>query len=134
MPDYKASWRKIQHITQIGTGNYNEKTSKLYTDLSYIAADPQIGKDAVEFFKNVTIGNQDGKYSKLLVAPTGLKSGILHLMDGEIAKGADGFILIKMNSLTDVDVINKLVEASKAGVQVELINCGICCLLPGSKA
>lgn len=122
---------KIQHITQIGTGNYNEKTSKLYTDLSYITADPQIGKDAVEFFKNVSIGNQDGKYSKLLVAPTGLKSGILHLMDGEIAKGADGFILIKMNSLTDVDVINKLVEASKAGVQVELIIRGICCLLPG---
>lgn len=122
---------KIQYITQIGTGNYNEKTSKLYTDLSFMTSDPKIGKDAVEFFKNVSIGNLEGQYSKLLVSPTSLKPKILQLMDGEIAKKEDGRILIKMNSLTDFDVMQKLTEASKAGVKVTLIIRGICCLLPG---
>ena len=122
---------QIQYITQIGTGNYNEKTCKLYTDISFMTSDVQIGKDAVEFFKNVCIGNLGGKYSKLLVSPLGLKSKILQLIDSEIAKKSEGALTFKMNSLTDVDVIEKLVEASQAGVKINLIIRGICCLLPG---
>lgn len=121
----------IQYITQVGTGNYNEKTAAMYTDLSLMTADPQIGKDAAEFFKNMSIGNLDGIYDHLLVSPTSLKPKILHLMDEEIEKGSNGRIIMKMNSLTDKDFMNKVSEASCAGVKVDLIVRGICCLLPG---
>ncbi len=121
----------IQYITQVGTGNYNEKTAAMYTDLSLMTADPRIGKDAAEFFKNMSIGNLDGIYDYLLVSPTSLKPKILHLMDEEIEKGSNGRIIMKMNSLTDKDFMNKVSEASCAGVKVDLIVRGICCLLPG---
>ncbi len=121
----------IQYITQVGTGNYNEKTAAMYTDLSLMTADPRIGKDAAEFFKNMSIGNLDGIYDYLLVSPTSLKPRILHLMDEEIQKGNNGRIIMKMNSLTDKDFMNKVSEASCAGVKVDLIVRGICCLLPG---
>ena len=121
----------VRHITQVGTGNYNEKTAKQYTDVSLITADERIGQDAVAFFNNMALGNLSGHYSRLFVAPTSLKNNILALMDEQIAKGKDGYILLKFNSLTDIDVIAKLREASCAGVTVEMIVRGICCLLPG---
>ncbi len=121
----------IRHITQVGTGNYNEKTAKQYTDVSLITADERIGQDAGAFFNNMALGNLSGRYSRLFVAPTSLKNNILALMDEQIAKGKDGYILLKFNSLTDIDVIAKLREASCAGVTVEMIVRGICCLLPG---
>ncbi|MDY0256819.1 polyphosphate kinase 1 [Gudongella oleilytica] len=122
---------KIKYVTQIGTGNYNEKTAELYTDLSFITGNYEIGEDAAEFFKNMSIGNLNGKYKHLLVAPFGLKAGILSLIDEEITKGKEGRITIKANSLTDIDVINKLSEASIAGVRISMVIRGICCILPG---
>ena len=121
----------VRHITQVGTGNYNEKTAKQYTDVSLITADERIGQDAGAFFNNMALGNLSGRYNRLFVAPTSLKNNILALMDEQIAKGKDGYILLKFNSLTDIDVIAKLREASCAGVTVEMIVRGICCLLPG---
>lgn len=121
----------VRHITQVGTGNYNEKTAKQYTDVSLITVDERIGQDAGAFFNNMALGNLSGHYSRLFVAPTSLKNNILALMDEQIAKGKDGYILLKFNSLTDIDVIAKLREASCAGVTVEMIVRGICCLLPG---
>ncbi len=122
---------EIQYITQIGTGNYNEKTAAMYTDLSLMTADASIGRDASEFFKNMSIGNISGSYDQLIVAPAGLKQKVLYLMDEEIRKGTNGRIIMKMNSLTDVDFIRKVSEASMAGVKIDLIVRGICCLLPG---
>lgn len=121
----------VSYITQVGTGNYNEKTAAQYTDLSYITADPEIGADAVEFFKNLAIGNLEGEYRRLLVAPNAMKSRLLALIDREIAKGPQGYIFLKLNSVTDLELIRKLHQASQAGVEVEMIVRGICCLLPG---
>ncbi|MCQ5202552.1 polyphosphate kinase 1 [Mordavella massiliensis] len=122
---------EIQYITQIGTGNYNEKTAAMYTDLSLMTADREIGEDAALFFQNMSIGNLDGIYRHLIVSPTSLKPKILQLMEQEIRKGTKGRIIMKMNSLTDVDFIEKAAEASQAGVRVDLIVRGICCILPG---
>lgn len=122
---------EIQYLTQIGTGNYNEKTAKLYTDLSLMTANQRIGADAANFFKNMSIGNLDGVYEHLIVAPTSLKQKILHFMDEEIRKGKNGRIIMKMNSVTDIDFIDKVKDASKAGVKIDLIVRGICCILPG---
>ena len=122
---------EIQYITQVGTGNYNEKTAAMYTDLSLMTVDPRIGQDAAEFFKNMSIGNLQGSYQYLIVSPVSLKSSILQMMDEEIRKGKDGRIVMKMNSVTDVDFIRKVSEASCAGVRVDLIVRGICCILPG---
>ena len=122
---------EIQYITQVGTGNYNEKTAAMYTDLSLMTADTRIGQDAAEFFKNMSIGNLQGSYQYLIVSPVSLKSSILQMMDEEIQKGKDGRIVMKMNSVTDVDFIRKISEASCAGVRVDLIVRGICCILPG---
>ena len=122
---------EIQYITQIGTGNYNEKTAALYTDLCLMTGSKTIGKDAAEFFKNMSIGNLNGIYDHLIVSPTSLKQKVLYLMDEEIRKGTSGRIVMKMNSLTDVDFIEKLARASQAGVKVDLIVRGICCILPG---
>ena len=121
----------IQYVTQIGTGNYNEKTSEQYTDLSLITADQGIGRDAAEFFKNMAVGNLEGSYHNLLVSPSNLKQIILLLIGEETARGSHGRIIMKMNSLTDYDVMEKLAEASRAGVRVDLIIRGICCLRPG---
>lgn len=121
----------LNYITQIGTGNYNESTAKQYTDFALMTANPEIGLDATDFFKNMSIGNLDGKYKHLLQSPTSLKSGLMHLVEREIKKGEDGYILCKFNSLTDKDFIEKFVEASQKGVKVDLIIRGISCLLPG---
>ncbi|HIZ80942.1 MAG TPA: polyphosphate kinase 1 [Candidatus Mediterraneibacter pullistercoris] len=121
----------IKYITQVGTGNYNEKTAKMYTDYSLMTSDQEIGEDAAVFFKNMSIGNLDGAYHHLLVSPKGLKSRVLSLIDDEIRKGERGRIVMKMNSLTDVDFIHKISEASAAGVKIDLIVRGICCILPG---
>lgn len=122
---------EIQYITQIGTGNYNEKTAAMYTDLSLMTANQEIGRDAAEFFKNMSIGNLNGTYNHLIVAPTSLKQKVLRLIDEEIQKGSEGRIIMKMNSLTDVDFIKKISEASCAGVKIDLIVRGICCIIPG---
>lgn len=124
---------KINYITQIGTGNYNEKTVKLYTDLSLITADRVIGQDAMRFFKNMSLSNLKGEYDHLLVAPNSFKDRLLELIDCEIEKasrGEESGIIIKSNSLTDKELIKKLSQASNAGVEVKLIIRGICCLLP----
>ena len=121
----------VRYITQVGTGNYNEKTARQYTDVSLVTSSESIGMDAAQFFNNMAMSNLNGRYNRLLVAPTSLKNNILSLMDGEIAKGSDGYILLKFNSLTDIDMIEKLHEESWAGVTVEMIIRGICCLLPG---
>ena len=124
----------LRYITHLGTGNYNESTSRQYTDLNILTADKKIGEDAVAFFRNVAICNADFTYERLLVAPKTLKSGLIRCIDREIEKakdGKEGYILAKMNSLTDKEIIDKFVAASEAGVKIELIVRGICCLLPG---
>ena len=120
----------IAYITQVGTGNYNEKTARQYTDLSYITSNREIGMDASAFFKDLAIGNLEGTYHRLLVAPNSMKTRITALIDREIAKGPKGYIFLKLNAITDLDLIQKLREASQAGVQVEMIVRGICCILP----
>lgn len=125
---------ELRYITHLGTGNYNESTSRQYTDLNILTADKKIGEDAVAFFRNVAICNADFTYERLLVAPKTLKSGLIRYIDREIEKakeGKEGYILAKMNSLTDKEIIDKFVAASEAGVKIELIVRGICCLLPG---
>ena len=129
----RREYGSIQYITQIGTGNYNEKTARQYTDLSLITANQEIGRDAAEYFANVMIGNLDGQYQHLLVVPHGLKNNILASIDAEIAKaavGAEGSILVKCNSMTDKEILDKLIEASIAGVHITMIIRGICCLTP----
>lgn len=125
------SKNEIRYITQVGTGNYNEKTAKMYTDYSLITSDQEIGEDAAVFFKNMSIGNLDGVYNHLIVSPASLKQKVLSLMDEEIKKGENGRIVMKMNSVTDMDFIKKTAEASRAGVRIDLIVRGICCILPG---
>lgn len=125
---------KIQYITQIGTGNYNEKTAKLYTDFCLMTASEEIGEDAANFFQNMSISNLHGEYKHLLVAPYSLKSRVLEMIDGEIEKAKNGQparIFIKINSLTDRDVIDALARASQAGVEITMNIRGICCLRPG---
>ena len=122
---------EIRYITQVGTGNYNEKTAEQYTDVSLLTANRDIGQDAVEFFKNMSIGELDGEYRHLLVSPCSLKREVLRLMDGEIAKGSAGRMRFKINSLTDMDIIERLRKASRAGVRIDMVVRGICCILPG---
>ena len=124
----------ISYITHLGTGNYNESTAKQYTDLNIITADRAIGEDGAAFFRNVSISNVDGEYSRLQIAPKYFKQKILECLDNEIAKakaGKKGLFIGKMNSLTDKVIIDKLIEASCAGVKIKLIIRGICCFLPG---
>lgn len=124
----------IRHITQIGTGNYNEKTAKLYTDLSLMTADAKIGEEAAEVFHALCLEQLVESTQHLLVAPKCLQNKVLAMIDGEIDKvkaGKEGYIGAKMNALTDKVIIDKLVEASQAGVKIDLIIRGICCLVPG---
>ncbi|MBQ3157932.1 MAG: polyphosphate kinase 1 [Clostridia bacterium] len=123
-----------QYITQIGTGNYNEKTARLYTDISYMTAREEIGRDAVAVFEALLEGETVDHMQTLLVAPHCLQNKLIDMIDGEIAKvkaGRRGLIRLKMNSLTDKTLIDKLVEASQAGVQIDMIVRGICCLRAG---
>lgn len=121
----------ITYITQIGTGNYNEKTAAQYTDLCLMTANADIGREAHSLFNDLAICNLNGEYEHLLVAPQALKRRILALMDEQIAKGEDGRIFFKLNSLTDMEIIAKLREASCAGVRINMMIRGICCILPG---
>lgn len=127
---------KLRYITHLGTGNYNEQTSKLYTDLNIITSDDAIGRDAVAFFRNIAICNTDHVYERLLIAPKSLKSGLIKFIERETEKakaGLPAFIYAKMNSLTDKTIIDKLIAASCAGVTVKLVIRGICCLVPEVK-
>ncbi|MCI9444982.1 MAG: polyphosphate kinase 1 [Oscillospiraceae bacterium] len=125
---------KLSYITQIGTGNYNERTNEQYTDLSLMTANEAIGRDGTAFFQNMLVGSLEGAYRHLLVAPAGIKPKLLELIDGQIARGPEGYICIKANSMTEREVMDKLAEASQAGVQIQLILRGICCLRPGIAA
>lgn len=122
---------QLSYVTQIGTGNYNEKTAALYTDFSLLTASPEIAADAVNFFQNMLIGDLHGSYRRLLVAPSTMKDTLLRLINGEIARGNQGHIILKVNSITERELIDKLAEASQAGVRIDLIVRGICCLVPG---
>lgn len=126
----------VSYVTQIGTGNYNEKTSAMYTDLSLITANQEIGKEAAEVFAALLKGETVEETGLLLVAPKCLQNKVLDMIDEEInhvKKGEKGYIGIKINSLTDKVIINKLIEASQAGVKIEMIVRGICCLIPEVK-
>lgn len=125
---------RISYVTQIGTGNYNEKTAKQYTDLSLMTANKTIGKEAAETFTKLCMEEFIDNTVSLLVAPKCLKREVLQMMNDEInhvKNGEPGYVGIKINSLTDKDIIDKLVECSQAGVKVEMVIRGICCLVPG---
>ena len=125
---------KVKYLTYVGTGNFNAKTAHLYTDYALMTADDAIGRDASMFFRNMGISNLRGSYEKLLVAPSTLKSGLLHLIDEEIAKAERGEpcgIRLKLNSITDRQLIDGLQRAGAAGVRVDMVVRGICCIVPG---
>ena len=125
---------KIQYITQIGTGNYNEKTAALYTDLSLITANREIGREAVEVFKHLALGQFVQHTRYLLVAPDYMKQPLSDLIDRETAlakQGKEARIILKINSLSHKELIDKLLTASQAGVKVILLVRGICCLQAG---
>lgn len=124
----------IQYITQIGTGNYNEKTARLYTDLSLMTANEQIGMDAARVFQALAKGEVVEDMEHLLVAPKCLQSKVIEKIEEQIQKQKNGetaYIGLKMNSLTDKRIIDELIDASKAGVKIDMIVRGICCLIPG---
>ena len=126
----------ISRITCLGTGNFNEKTARLYSDFMLLTAHPGIAEDGNAFFRNLSLGNLRGSYHYLGVAPVGLKPLVMRGIDREISRaraGQSAQVFFKMNSLTDRDVIDRLAEASQAGVRVIMIVRGICCLLPGIK-
>ncbi len=132
----KRGTNGIEYITQIGTGNYNEKTARLYTDLSLMTANEQIGMEAARVFQALTKGEVMHETEHLLVAPKCLQSKIIKMIDEEIQhkrNGEDAYIGLKLNSLTDKRIMEKLNDASKAGVKIEMIVRGICCLVPGVK-
>lgn len=125
----------VSYVTQIGTGNYNEKTSALYTDLSLITGNQEIGKEAAEVFAALLRGETVEETHLLLVAPKCLQNKVLDMIEEiqHVKNGEEGYIGIKINSLTDKVIISKLVEASQAGVKIEMIVRGICCLIPDVK-
>ena len=125
------SRNKTSYLTQIGTGNYNEKTNAMYTDLCLMTADQTIGEDAAAFFRNMLVNKLDGTYQQLCVSPFGIKEMLLQNIDRQIALGQSGYVCIKANSVTEREVIDKLAAASRAGVEIQLIIRGICCILPG---
>lgn len=129
----KKVQNKLSYITYVGTGNFNQKTTHLYSDIALLTADETIGKDAVMFFQNMGISNLKGEYKELLVAPHSLKNNLLALIEREKEKGEKGRILLKMNSLTDRNLIDALADASQCGVKIQMIIRGICSLLPNVK-
>ena len=123
----------VEYITQVATGNYNEKTAKLYTDFSFMTANEPIGQDAKELFDNIQLGNLEGEYDNLLVSPKSMQEGLSRLIDEQIERqkqSHDGYIRIKVNSISDRKLIDKLSEASNAGVHIDMLVRGICCILP----
>ena len=130
----KRSEDRIEYYTQVGTGNYNEKTSRLYTDLSFMTSNVQIGMEAARIFQALAMGQTPDELKHLLAAPNCLQNRVIEMIDGqiELAKsGQPSYIGIKMNSLTDKKIMDKLVEASQAGVKIDMVIRGICCLIPG---
>ena len=130
----RAQGGSFDYVTQIGTGNYNEKTATLYTDLMLLTADREIAADAEDVFSSLLNGTFIDEPRKLLVSPLALRPQVLSMMDGQIElarSGKKGYIAAKINSLNDPAIIDKLVEASQAGVKVELIVRGLCCLIAG---
>ena len=128
--------RGLSRVTCLGTGNFNEKTARLYSDFMLITAHPGIAEDGNAFFRNLSLGNLRGTYRFLGVAPRSLKPLVMGGIDREIARaraGEPARVFLKMNSLTDRDVIDRLADASQAGVEVVMIIRGICCMLPGVK-
>ena len=121
----------LSYITQVGTGNYNEVTGEQYTDLSLITADEAAGLDAEAAFAALSCGEVPPEAHTLWIAPLSFKSRLIEMLDREIAKGSAGRVVIKVNSLNNVDIMEKLIECSQAGVRVELFIRGICCLRPG---
>lgn len=129
----KKTDEQIEYYTQIGTGNYNEKTSRLYTDLSLMTYNVDIGLEAANVFQALAMGETIKHVDHLLVAPKCLQNKILDMIDEEIAHaraGEPAYIGLKMNSLTDKKIMEKLVEASCAGVRIDMVIRGICCLIP----
>ena len=125
---------RIEYITQIGTGNYNEKTARLYTDLSLMTANPEIGQEAAQVFQALSLGDVVEKTEHLLVAPRCLQNRILEMIDEEIREAKEGreaYIGVKINSLTDKKIIDKLIEASEAGVKTDMVIRGINCVQSG---
>lgn len=125
---------RIHTVTQIGTGNYNEKTARQYTDFSFLTGNAAIGADATAFFKNMLINNLQGHYRELLAAPTGIKPALMNLFDREIQRAKSGepaAVFIKCNSISERSLIDKMMEASCAGVPITLLVRGICCIRPG---
>ena len=130
----KRSEDRIEYYTQVGTGNYNEKTSRLYTDLSFMTSNVQIGMEAARIFQALAMGQTPDELKHLLAAPNCLQNRVIEMIDGQIGlakSGQPSYIGLKMNSLTDKKIIDKLVEASQAGVKIDMVIRGICCLIPG---
>ena len=132
----RKSEGQVEYYTQIGTGNYNEKTARLYTDLSLMTANVEIGLEAAKVFQALSMEETVDNVQYLLVAPRCLQNKVLSMIDEEIAcakEGKEAYIGLKMNSLTDKKIIDKLIEASQAGVKIDMVIRGICCLIPGVK-
>ena len=130
----KKTENGLEYITQVGTGNYNEKTARLYTDLSMMTANPEIGQEASAVFGALAMGETVKATKHLLVAPNCLQNKVLGMIEEEIEhakNGEDAYIGVKINSLTDKKIIDRLIQASKAGVKIDLVVRGICCLIPG---
>ncbi|MDY6064850.1 MAG: RNA degradosome polyphosphate kinase [Finegoldia sp.] len=126
----------VFYVSQVGTGNYNEKTSKIYTDFSLITSNQAIGKDIKDLFDNFLIGKLNGSYKEIMVSPKSMQDGLDSLINEQIEKakrGEDAYIRLKMNSISDRQLIDKLSEASNSGVKIDLMVRGICCILPGIK-
>lgn len=127
---------KIAYTSQVATGNYNEKTAKLYTDFSFMTSNYEIGRDVKEVFDNIMIGNLDGDYKHLLVSPRPMQEGLYKLIDEQVQRqknSGDGYIRLKMNSISDRILIDKLSQASNEGVKIDLLVRGITCILPNIK-
>lgn len=125
---------QIRYITQVGTGNYNEKTSELYTDLSFISTDQAMGEDATHVFQALCMGEVVDSTKSLWVAPNCFEPNVIKYIDEQIEacrSGKEGYVFIKVNSLNDMEIMKKLIEASQAGVKIEMVIRGICCLCPG---
>ena len=128
--------KDVVYVTQIGTGNYNEKTARLYTDLSLMTADQKIGAEAARVFNALSMGEVMKRTEHLLVAPKCLQNKVIDKIDREMQiaiDGGEGYVGVKINSLTDKKIIDKLIQASRAGVKIEMVVRGICCLNPGIK-
>jgi polyphosphate kinase len=123
----------LKQYAHLGTGNYNPGTAKIYTDVSYMTSNEEITNDMTRFFHFLTGFSKKGKLNKLYMSPTQTKPKILSMIQNETRMGKEGRIIVKVNSLVDEDVIRALYKASQAGVSIDLIIRGICCLVPGVK-